>query len=82
MALTPELTPLDRRVLEAVKDGPSQPRGIAQGLVRPPASGDWALWSSYWAAVERQKPEVVAILRGLEHLGLVKRKAGDWWVAT
>lgn len=81
MALTPDLTPLDRRVLEAVQT-PMQPFYIASGLVRPPSGGDAAVWDRYFAAVERQKPEVVAILRGLEHLGLVKRKAGGWWVAT
>jgi DNA-binding Lrp family transcriptional regulator len=72
MALTPNLTPLDRRVLEAVQ---VQPRhgtvAVAARLNR--GKGPW-----------EKTPEqtVHEILRGLEHLGLVKRKAGGWWVAT
>jgi hypothetical protein len=74
MALTPNLTPLDRRVLEAVR--------------RPAraASVTWGIYGASRQEFDRVDParldEVVAILRGLEHLGLVKRKAGGWWVAT
>jgi hypothetical protein len=68
MTLTPNLTDLDRRVLDAVK----QPRRTSEVCTviygRADSEGAWS--------------EVDEILRGLAHLGCVARRRGGWWQAT
>ena len=68
----PELTPLDRRVLEAVQ------RPAQVGMAWTRANEGRAHWHSTWL----KREEIDGILRGLEHFGLVERKGGGWWVAT
>lgn len=71
MSLSPELTPLDRRVLEAVKRQPRRVRDVAeQANKRRPG----------WDTVSDR--DIEAILRGLEHLGHVTRTRNGWWRAT
>lgn len=85
-ALSPKLTPLDERVLAAVQT-PRRARSIAEDMVRTPFAGPRTRWSHqaqlrYGRAVEAKHMEVVGVLRGLEHLGLVKRSKNGWWAAV
>lgn len=72
MSLLPELTSIDRRVLAAVR----KPAQVGMAWVR--VNEGRAHWHSAWL----RRDEVEGILRGLEHLGYVRRKRGGWWQAT
>lgn len=77
MSLAPELTALDRRILEAVR----RPRRAVDVAHERVFSGrdEWAGLAGVDGGVLE---ETVAILRGLEHLGYVRRTANGWWQAT
>jgi hypothetical protein len=85
-ALSPKLTPLDERVLAAAQT-PRRARSIAEDMTPKPV-GYHPQWCSdelrmrYGRAVEAKLTEVVGVLRGLEHLELVRRSKNGWWTAV
>jgi hypothetical protein len=69
--LTPRLTALDERVLAQLpQDGARRARDIARDVYRR--------GSLRCATTQAEMDELVGILRGLEHIGLVAQ-AGGWW---
>lgn len=66
------LTALDRRVLSQLERGrPGRASEIVNFITRT-----WA------APTEQEIAEVRGILRGAEHLGLVRCNRGGWWTIT
>lgn len=89
-ALSPKLTRLDERVLDALRTGRAmRAREIINSIyghhrVRNP-DWDWddlagrPYWVNEPAATGEQAQEVREILEGLAHLGHVRKCRGGWW---
>lgn len=79
-ALRPRLTRLDERVLEALA-APECVTATQQAARLGAIVAEMNRGKDPWSAARTDAAEVRGILRGLEHLGLARRR-GAWWSRT